>query len=149
MDSSARAVCDQWNLARVELSRAGLATSCGHWRCIGAPERHLVAAMSKADQSSSPPPAAPGEWTRLEDYLDLARLWRRAGRRHRRHLRPRTELSTPGLLSLGMLPFVLLMAAMALLTVLFMIAAVPGKSYPERPPPPPEAGTAPAGWLNG
>ena len=105
--------------------------------------------MSKPDHSTSPPADAPAEWTRLEDYLDLGRLWRRAGRRHRRRMRPRTELSTPSLMSLGMLPFVLLMAAMALLTILFIIAAVPGKSYPERPPPPPEEGTAPAGWLDG
>ena len=103
--------------------------------------------MSEPDQSASRPADTPGEWTRLEDYLDLRRLWRRAGRSHRRRLSPRSEPSTPGLLSLGMLPFVLLLAAMALLTILFIIAAVPGKHYPERPPPPPEAGTASPGWL--
>ena len=105
--------------------------------------------MSKLDQSSPCPADAPEEWTRLEDYLDLGRLWRRAGRRHRRRLQPRTEPSAPGLLSLGMLPFVLLLAAMALLTILFIIAAVPGNRYPERPPQPPELGTAPPGWLDG
>jgi hypothetical protein len=105
--------------------------------------------MSRPDQRTSAPADAPGEWTRLEDYLDLGRLWRRAGPRHRRRLRPRTEPSAPRLLSLGMLPFVLLMAALALLTILFIIAAIPGKRYPERPPPPPESGTAPAGWLDG
>jgi hypothetical protein len=105
--------------------------------------------MSKSDQPTAPPADAPGEWTRLEDYLDLGRLWRRAGRRHRRRMRPRTELSAPRLLSLGMLPFVLLMAAMALLTILFIVAALPGKSFPERPPEPPPAGTAPPGWLDG
>ena len=105
--------------------------------------------MSKPTPPTPHPAEAPGEWTRLEDYLDLGRLWRRAGVRHRRRMQPRTELSAPGLLSLGMLPFVLLLAAMALLTILFIIAAIPGKSYPERPPPPPEAGTAPAGWLDG
>ncbi len=105
--------------------------------------------MSKPDETTSRPADSPGEWTRLEDYLDLGRLWRRAGRRHRHRLRPRTETSAPRLMSLGMLPFVLLMAAMALLTILFVIAAVPGKRYPERPPEPPPAGTAPAGWLDG
>ena len=105
--------------------------------------------MSKPDLPTAPPAETPGEWTKLEDYLDLGRLWRRAGRRHRRRMRPRTELSAPRLLSLGMLPFVLLMAAMALLTILFVIAAVPGRRYPQPPPPPPEAGTAPAGWLDG
>jgi len=105
--------------------------------------------MSKPDHRISRPADAPGEWTRLEDYLDLSRLWRRAGQRHRRRMRPRTEQSAPRLLSLGMLPFVLLMAAMALLTILVVIAAVPGRRYPEPPSPPPEAGTAPAGWLDG
>ena len=105
--------------------------------------------MSKPDRSQPRPAEAPGDWTRLEDYLDLGRLWRRAGRRHRRRMRPRTEPSAPGLLSLGMLPFVLLLAAMALLTILFIIAAVPGKNVPERPAPPPELGTAPPGWLDG
>ena len=105
--------------------------------------------MSKLEQSTSSPADAPSDWTRLEDYLDLGRLWRRAGRRHRRQMRPRTEPSAPRLLSLGMLPFVLLLAAMALLTILFIIAAIPGRSYPDRAPPPPEAGTAPAGWLDG
>lgn len=105
--------------------------------------------MSKPEQSMTPPAELPGDWTRLEDYLDLGRLWRRAGRRHRRRMHPRTEPSAPGLLSLGMLPFVLLFAAMALLAILVIIAAVPGKHYPIRPAPPPELGTAPPGWLDG
>ena len=105
--------------------------------------------MSNRDDRTSIPAAEPSEWTRLEDYLDLGRLWRRAGRRHRRRLTPRTETSAPGLMSLGTFPFVLLLAAMALLTILFIIAALPGKRYPDRPPPPVEAGTAPAGWLDG
>jgi len=105
--------------------------------------------MSKLERSTSSPADAPSDWTRLEDYLDLGRLWRRAGKRHRRRMRPRTEPSAPRLLSLGMLPFVLLLAAMALLTILFVIAAVPGRSYPDRAPPPAEPGTAPAGWLDG
>jgi len=104
--------------------------------------------MNKPDRSMSAPAEAPGEWTRLEDYLDLGRLWRRAGRRHRRRMRPRTELSAPGLLSLGMLPFVLLLVAMAVLSILVIIDAVPGKHDPQRPAPPPELGTAPPGWLD-
>ena len=99
---------------------------------------------------SKPRPAeAPGEWTKLEDYLDLRRLWRRAARRHNRRLRPRTEPSAPGLMSLGMLPFVLLLSAMALLSVLVIIAAVPGQGATERRAPPPQLGTAPPGWLDG
>ena len=88
-------------------------------------------------------------WTRLDDYLDLARLWGRSGERHRRRLKPRTEPSAPSLLSLGMLPFLLLFVAMAVLAVLVIIAAVPGKHSSERPPPQPERGTAPPGWIDG
>jgi hypothetical protein len=105
--------------------------------------------MSKPDQSLSRPADPPVEWTRVEDYLDLGRLWRRAGRRHQRRLRPRTETSAPRLLSVGMLPFVLLMAGLALLSILVIFAAVPGKHRSERPPEPPPVGTAPAGWLDG
>jgi hypothetical protein len=64
-------------------------------------------------------------------------------------LRPRTEPSAPRLLSLGMLPFVLLMAGLAVLSALVIIAAVPGKQHHHRPPEPPRPGTAPAGWLDG
>ena len=109
--------------------------------------------MSKSDQGPPPPAAAPPSapsgpgWTRLEDYLDLGRLWRRSSKRHRRRLAPRTEPSAPRLVSLGMLPFVLLMAAMALLAALIIVAAVPGKRGPDRPPEPPPPGTAPRGWL--
>ena len=48
-----------------------------------------------------------------------------------------------------MLPFVLLMAAMAVLAFLIILAAVPGKRYPDRPPPQAEKGTAPPGWIDG
>ena len=104
-----------------------------------------------ADPEEVTPPAVDSRrgWTQVEDYLDLARLWRRSGERHRRRLKPRTEPSAPRLLSLGMLPFVLLFAAMAVLAFLIIIAAIPGKRYPERPPQPPEAGTAPPGWIDG
>ena len=104
--------------------------------------------MSTPDKVTSDVRAERG-WTRIEDYLDLARLWGRAGERRRRRLKPRSEPSAPRLLSIGMLPFVLLMAAMAVLAVAIIIAAVPGKRLPERPPAPPEAGTAPPGWIEG
>ena len=105
--------------------------------------------MTRPADPKPEPARAEREWTRVQDYLDLARLWGRAGERHRRRLEPRTEASAPRLLSLGMLPFVLLLAAMAVLAFLVILAAVPGKRYPERPPPPPEAGTAPPGWIDG
>ena len=105
--------------------------------------------MSKPDPTDSKPAGATSDWTRLEDYLDLGRLWRRAGRRHRRRMNPRTEPSAPGLLSLGMLPFVLLLAALAVLSMLVIVTSVPGQGSSERAPPPPELGTAPPGWLDG
>lgn len=105
--------------------------------------------MTKPADVTPRPADAKRDWTRLDDYLDLARLWGRSGERHRRRLKPRTEPSAPRLLSLGMLPFVLLMAGMAVLAFLVIIAAVPGKRTPDRPPPEPEAGTAPPGWHEG
>ena len=88
-------------------------------------------------------------WTRLDDYLDLARLWGRSGERHRRRLKPRTEPSAPSLLSLGMLPFLLLIVATGVLAFLIILAAVPGKRAQPPPPEPLPAGTAPPGWIDG
>ena len=105
--------------------------------------------MTKPADVTPPPDDAKRNWTRIDDYLDLTRLWGRSGARHRRRLKPRTEPSAPRLLSLGMLPFLLLMAAMAVLAFLVILAAVPGKRYPDRPPPEREAGTAPPGWIDG
>ena len=105
--------------------------------------------MAKPDELASRAPDSRRDWTRLDDYLDHGRLWRRSSARHRRRLKPRTEPSAPRLLSLGMLPFVLLMAAMAVLAFLVILAAVPGKRYLDRPPPTPERGTAAPGWIDG
>ncbi len=105
--------------------------------------------MADPAETTSQSVDPPRNWTRLDDYLDLARLWGRSGERHRRRFKPRTEPSAPRLLSLGMLPFVLLMAAMAVLAFLVIVAAVPGQRYPDRPPPQPERGTAPPGWIDG
>jgi hypothetical protein len=104
--------------------------------------------MTKPADVTPRPDDAKRNWTRLDDYLDLTRLWGRSGARHRRRLKPRTEPSAPRLLSLGVLPFVLLMAAMALLAFLVILAAVPGKRYPDRPPPEPEAGTLRLGGID-
>jgi hypothetical protein len=103
--------------------------------------------MTKPAEVTPRPDDAKRNWTRIDDYLD--RLWGRSGERHRRRLKPRTEPSAPRLLSLGMLPFVLLMAAMAVLAFLIILAAVPGKRYPDRPPPKADQGTAPPGWIDG
>ena len=102
--------------------------------------------MSKPDEVTPKPARAERNWTRLEDYLDLPRLWRRSAERHRRRLRPRTEQSAPRLLSTGMLPFVLLMAGMAVLAFLIILDAIPGKRFADRAqeqsePPPRAAGS--------
>lgn len=104
--------------------------------------------MSKPDETVPAPTER--DWTRLEDYLDLPRLWRRSARRNRRLLAPRTEQPAASLLSIGMLPFLLLMAGMAILSALIIVTAIPGTSgYEEAPEAPPRPGTAPAGWLEG
>ena len=105
--------------------------------------------MSKPDEITPLPPPAERGWTRLEDYLDLPRLWRRSSRRNRRLVAPRTEQPAAGLLSIGMLPFLLLMAGMALLSALIIVTAIPGKNESKRAPQEAPLGTAPAGWLDG
>jgi hypothetical protein len=98
--------------------------------------------MSSPEQKDRPPQPAERDWTRLEHYLDLTRLWRRA--RRRRRVQPRTEApSSP----LSMVPFLLLMAALGVLAILIILAAVPGERYPKREQPRSPEGTAPAGWI--
>ena len=87
--------------------------------------------MSKPDQLSPGPGTAPRDWTRLDQYLDLRRLRRRAAARYHRLNLPRTQPAEPRF-TLGMLPFLLLMAGMGLLAVLIIIAALPGKPRPQR-----------------
>lgn len=94
--------------------------------------------MSKPDQLIPGPVAKPHDWTRLDQYLDLQRLRRRAGARYRSRNQPRTQPAEPRF-SLGMLPFMLLMAGFGLLAVMIIIAAVPGKPQPRRATPPPVA----------
>jgi len=89
---------------------------------------------------ASPPPRA---WTRIEDYV--VPLIRRA--RARRRMKPRTQPEAPRLL-LSTVPFLALLAALAVLAVAIMIAAWPG-SQP-RPQPRPvqhEEGVAAKGWF--
>ena len=102
--------------------------------------------MDEKDNVAPPPPRAEQGWTRVEDYIDLPRLWRRSVSSRRRKLPPRTEPELPRL-SLGLLPFLFLMGAMLLLAVMIIMAAVPGKSHPAPAAEEPQAGTAPRGWL--
>jgi hypothetical protein len=91
-------------------------------------------------------PAPPRAWTRPEDYLG-AMLLRRSARRARRE-QQRTQPETPRLL-LSTLPFLALIAGLAILSVAIMIAAFPGNQPLPRPrqAPPHEQGVAPKGWF--
>ena len=85
-------------------------------------------------------------WTRADDYLSaLAR--RRTARRKREGDQARTQPETPRLL-LSTVPFLALIAALAILGVAIMITAWPG-SHPQatHPPEQRELGVAPKGWF--
>lgn len=89
---------------------------------------------------ASPPPRA---WTRIEDYIEP--LVRRS--RLRRLIKPRTQPEAPRML-LSTLPFIALLAALAVLAVAIMIAAWPGGQPPTRPRAEQhEQGYAPKGWF--
>lgn len=103
--------------------------------------------MAKPDETVPPPAHSERDWTRVEDYLDLGRLWRRAAERRRKRIRPRTEPSAPRLLSLGMLPFLVLMAALGILALLIIIAAVPGQRAPAPPKAPSPVVVEPSGMV--
>jgi len=93
----------------------------------------------------APPPAR--AWTRVEDYF--ASLARRRTARRRREPGPRTQPEAPRL-SLSTLPFIALLAALAVLAVAIAVAAWPGREHPQAQikPQPREYGTAPPGWLD-
>jgi anti-sigma factor RsiW len=76
----------------------------------------------------------------------MGRLWRRSAARLRQRFQPRTEPERPRV-TLGTLPFMLLILALMGLAVAIIIAAVPGRKYPEQKAEPAEVGTAPPGWL--
>jgi hypothetical protein len=89
---------------------------------------------------ASPPPRA---WTRIEDYV--MPLIRRA--HARRRMKPRTQPEAPRLL-LSTVPFLALLAALAVLAVAIMIAAWPGSQPQPRPRAVQhEEGVAAKGWF--
>jgi hypothetical protein len=105
--------------------------------------RNVGLKMSKPDLA---PPTAQ-RWTRIDDYAaGLARL-RSARRAHR--ARARTQPETPSLL-LSTVPFAVLIAVMAMLVVVFAVAAWPGRPVPQavEKAQPRELGTAPKGWFD-
>src|SRR4051812_37966975 len=91
-------------------------------------------------------PSAGRKWTRADAYF-AGPARRRRGRRARGP-KPRTEPEMPRF-ALSTLPFIALLAALAVLSVAIMVAAWPGS----RPQPRPrqlaerEQGVAPKGWL--
>ncbi|HKX92343.1 MAG TPA: hypothetical protein VJM15_07965 [Sphingomicrobium sp.] len=85
-------------------------------------------------------------WTRLEDYF--VALARRRTARRARAAGPRTQPDAPRF-SLSTLPFLMLIAGLAVLAVAIAVAAWPGS----RPPPKQEVaiheeGRAAKGWLD-
>ena len=92
--------------------------------------------------------ASPRSWTRIDDYAVELRRRQDAARRRGR-LKPRTEPESPRLW-LSTLPFLALIAFLALLIIAFAIAAWPGGREPQRrpAPQPAEQGTAAPGWFD-
>ena len=91
-------------------------------------------------------PSEPRRWTRADDYVGA--LARRRTARRQREPGARTEPESPRLL-LSTIPFLALIAALAILGVAIMVVAWPG-SQPQalrQAPPPREQGVAPKGWF--
>jgi hypothetical protein len=91
-------------------------------------------------------PPEPRRWTRADDYL--AAMARRRTARRSREPGPRTQPEAPRLL-LSTIPFIALIAALAILGVAIMVIAWPGS----QPRPAQqrivkqEQGVAPKGWF--
>src|SRR5438270_11777499 len=83
-------------------------------------------------------------WTRAEHYVSA--MARRRTERRRREPKPRTQPEAPRLL-LSTLPFLVLIAAMAVLAVGIMIMAFPGAHPQSRPPAAHQQGVASKGWF--
>jgi hypothetical protein len=84
-------------------------------------------------------------WTRSEDYVSA--MARRRTERRKREPKPRTQPESPRLL-LSTLPFLALIAALAVLAIAIMVTAFPG-SQPQLRSIAPEhrQGYAPKGWF--
>lgn len=103
--------------------------------------------MSKHDHLAPPPPPRRERrtWTRAEDYLPNRRRRRSAPRKD---IGERPEAASRARPFLGMVPFMLLMFALAVLAVAIMVAAYPGQVHSAKAPQPVrEDGTAAPGWL--
>jgi transposase len=91
-------------------------------------------------------PPEPRRWTRADDYISA--LARRRTARRNREQRARTEPENPRLL-LSTIPFLALIAALAILGVAIMVIAWRGAEPQSirRAPPPHEQGVARKGWF--
>ena len=91
-------------------------------------------------------------WTRPEDYWPTRRP-ARSSKPAKNRLRSSGDRGDPiegGRLSLTAVPYLLMLAGLAVLAVAIMIMAWPGRRTPVPPPSQPqtvEVGTAPRGWL--
>jgi len=93
----------------------------------------------------APPPSA-RTWTRIDDYTASMRGFGSAARRRRR-LEPRTQPEHPRFM-LSTFPFVALIAVFAVMTVIVLVAAWPGREHPVKPRAAAhEVGTAAKGWF--
>lgn len=92
------------------------------------------------------PPVKDRSWTRIEDYFES--MARRRTARRSRGVRPRTEPEVP-LFSLSTLPFLILIAGLAVLAIAIAVSAWPGSQ--QRPQGQAasrhEQGVAPKGWF--
>jgi len=92
-------------------------------------------------------PTESHDWTRPEDYIG-AMARRRTERKKREPRLSRTQPEAPRLL-LSTLPFLLLIAALAVLAVAIMVTAWPGnRPQPKNRPPAHEQGYAAKGWFD-
>jgi hypothetical protein len=84
-------------------------------------------------------------WTRADDYLSA--MARRRTARKAREPKPRTQPEVPRFM-LSTLPFLLLFAALFVITIGIVVAAWPTAQPPPRPQVEAhELGTAPKGWF--
>ena len=92
------------------------------------------------------PTRADAGWTRIEDYF--VALARRRTARHKREGRPHGRMDGDGPTpTLGTIPFIVMMAAFALLFVAIASLAWPIHDQPRPRKGERELGTAPPGWL--
>jgi hypothetical protein len=98
----------------------------------------------------APPPRAQG-WASIDRYLWGARRRGSAARRHHRSAKPAHERE-PERAWLATLPFLVLIAALAIITIAIVSLARPGALRSQAAEPPPqqqaEQGRAAPGWLD-